>query len=267
MALEKSSLVDLKGLNEVYKTLTAQYEALLGVVGSALGVMDTSGTVLNTDPNADLNVTRPINIGNANIADATLGELTATGDVTLGSGSSGANPTKVNIKSYTEIEGNLKVNEIDASGISVSSKDPLKVKATSVPAGDGDTIYLLGVKDTRDVDITYTVDVANGPKVYMDSSGTLTATDITITSSRKAKENIQSTHVKGTDIVDSINVVDFTYINDPDKVPHVGFIAEDTDSLLSTPGRNKMDYTNCIGILLKAVQELSARVKELEASR
>lgn len=266
MALEKSSLVDLKGLNEVYKTLTAQYEALIGVVGSALGVTDESG-VLDTRTDTALNVTRQINIDNANIDNATLGKLTATGDVTLGSGSSGANPTKVNIKSYTEIEGNLKVNEIDASGISVSSKDPLKVKATSVPAGDGDTIYLLGVKDTRDVDITYTVDVANGPKVYMDSSGTLTATDITITSSRKAKENIQSTHVKGTDIVDAIDVVDFTYINDPGKVPHVGFIAEDTNPLLSTPGRNKMDYTNCIGILLKAVQELSARVKELEASK
>ena len=266
MALEKSSLVDLKGLNEVYKTLTAQYEALIGVVGSALGVTDESG-VLDTRTDTALNVTREINIDKANIDNATLGELTVTGDVTLGSGSSGANPTKVNIKSNTEIKGDLKVNEIEAGGISVSSKDPLKVKSTSVPAGDGDNIYLLGVKDTGGVDITYTVDVPNGPKVYMDSSGTLTATDITITSSRKAKENIQSTHVKGTDIIDSINVVDFTYINDPDKVPHVGFIAEDTDSLLSTPGRNKMDYTNCIGILLKAVQELSARVKALEASK
>ena len=266
MALEKSSLVDLKGLNEVYKTLTAQYEALIGVVGSALGVTDESG-VLDTRTDTALNVTREINIDKANIDNATLGELTVTGDVTLGSGSSGANPTKVNIKSNTEIKGDLKVNEIEAGGISVSSKDPLKVKSTSVPAGDGDNIYLLGVKDTGGVDITYTVDVPNGPKVYMDSSGTLTATEITITSSRKAKENIQSTHVKGTDIIDSINVVDFTYINDPDKVPHVGFIAEDTDSLLSTPGRNKMDYTNCIGILLKAVQELSARVKELEASK
>ena len=266
MALEKSSLVDLKGLNEVYKTLTEQYEALIGVVGSALGVTDESG-VLDTRTDTALNVTREINIGNANITKANLGKLDVSGDVTLGSGSSGANPTKVNIKSNTEIKGDLKVNEIEAGGISVSSKDPLKVKSTSVPAGDGDTIYLLGVKDTRSVDITYTVDVPDGPSVYMDSSGTLTATDITITSSRKAKENIQSTHVKGTDIIDSINVVDFTYIDDPNKVPHVGFIAEDTDSLLSTPGRNKMDYTNCIGILLKAVQELSARVKELEASR
>ncbi len=263
MALEKSSLVDLKGLNEVYKTLTAQYEALLGVVGSALGVMDTSGTVLNTDPNANLNVTRPINIGNANITEANLGKLDVSGDVTLGSKST----NNVIINSYTEVRGKLKTGEIEADSLSVLPKDPLKVKATSVPAGDGDNIYLLGVKDTRSLDITYTVDVPNGPSVYMDSSGTLTATDITITSSRKAKENIQSTHVKGTDIIDSINVVDFTYIDDPNKVPHVGFIAEDTDSLLSTPGRNKMDYTNCIGILLKAVQELSARVKELEASK
>lgn len=263
MALEKSSLVDLKGLNEVYKTLTAQYEALLGVVGSALGVMDTSGTVLNTDPNANLNVTRPINIGNATITEANLGKLDVSGDVTLGSKST----NNVIINSYTEVRGKLKTGEIEADSLSVLPKDPLKVKATSVPAGDGDNIYLLGVKDTGSVDITYTVDVPDGPSVYMDSSGTLTATDITITSSRKAKENIQSTHVKGTDIIDSINVVDFTYIDDPNKVPHVGFIAEDTDSLLSTPGRNKMDYTNCIGILLKAVQELSARVKELEASR
>ena len=146
MALEKSSLVDLKGLNEVYKTLTAQYEALIGVVGSALGVTDESG-VLDTRTDTALNVTREINIDKANIDNATLGELTVTGDVTLGSGSSGANPTKVNIKSNTEIKGDLKVNEIEAGGISVSSKDPLKVKSTSVPAGDGDNIYLLGLSN------------------------------------------------------------------------------------------------------------------------
>ena len=76
MALEKSSLVDLKGLNEVYKTLTAQYEALIGVVGSALGVTDESG-VLDTRTDTALNVTREINIDKANIDNATLGELTA----------------------------------------------------------------------------------------------------------------------------------------------------------------------------------------------
>ena len=41
-------------------------------------------------------------------------------------------------------------------------------------------------------------------------------------------------------------------------------IAENTSELFSTQYHDRMDYTNCIGVLLKAVQELDKRIKALE---
>lgn len=83
-------------------------------------------------------------------------------------------------------------------------------------------------------------------------------------SARKMKENIVEFDRDATELVGDIDVVYFNYINDPDKSLHVGFIADDTDSLLSGNNHDRMEMSNCIGVLLKAVQELSNRVKELE---
>lgn len=97
------------------------------------------------------------------------------------------------------------------------------------------------------------------------AAGGITATTFTANSSRKYKKDIVPTKLQSAvDFIDKIDVVDFKYKEDEENTPHVGFIAEDTDPLLSTPDMNGMDYTNCIGVLLKAVQELSARVNELE---
>ena len=84
-----------------------------------------------------------------------------------------------------------------------------------------------------------------------------------VSSSRKVKENINPTKVSGEDMINSVSVVDFNYIDDESKSPKVGFIAEDTDPLFSTRERKAMDSANCIGILMKAVQELSTKVKNL----
>lgn len=84
-----------------------------------------------------------------------------------------------------------------------------------------------------------------------------------VSSSRKVKENIEPTKVSGEDMINSVNVVDFNYIDDETHAPKVGFIAEDTDPLFSTRERKAMDSANCIGILMKAVQELSTKVKNL----
>ena len=82
---------------------------------------------------------------------------------------------------------------------------------------------------------------------------------------KEAKENIKASELNALDLINGINIVDYTYKMDPKAIPHIGFIAENTDSLLSTPKKNRMDYTNCIGVLLKAVQELSKKVAALEA--
>ena len=94
-------------------------------------------------------------------------------------------------------------------------------------------------------------------------TGYIYAPGFYVSSSRKVKENINPTKVSGEDMINSVSVVDFNYIDDESKSPKVGFIAEDTDPLFSTRERKVMDSANCIGILMKAVQELSTKVKNL----
>ena len=93
---------------------------------------------------------------------------------------------------------------------------------------------------------------------------TIQAVDFIANSSRKCKENIKPTTISALDLIDGVEIVDFNYIADDEKTPHIGFIAEDTDSILSTPHLNKMDYTNCIGTLFKAVQEITKGIADLE---
>ena len=95
-------------------------------------------------------------------------------------------------------------------------------------------------------------------------TGAMSGASFTATSSRKVKKDINPCLLSALDIVNSTDIVDFKFINDDEETPHVGFIAEDTDPLLSTPHLNSMDYTNCIGVLMKAVQELSEKVDKLE---
>ena len=83
-------------------------------------------------------------------------------------------------------------------------------------------------------------------------------------SSRILKENIQIFDINALDLIASTNIVSFNYINDKEKNYKVGFIAEDTNEILASKNHNVMDMYNCIGILLKAVQELSHEIEELK---
>lgn len=261
MALTKSSLVDLNGINGVYKILADQQSALIEVVGSALGLLNNS--LLDITPNKDLHITRKMIVDDATVDTLKATGLTVTGDVELGTNGV---PTNLKIYSTTMITGDVTVDgSITASGLNVSPRDPLKVNTATITENDSYVLYLLGTKNTSKSEITNTVNIENGPSIYMDSSGTITATDITIVSSKEAKENVKTSELSALDLINGINIVDYTYKMDPKAIPHIGFIAENTDSLLSTPNKNRMDYTNCIGVLLKAVQELSKKVAALEA--
>lgn len=261
MALTKSSLVDLNGINGVYKILADQQSALIEVVGSALGLLNNS--LLDISPNKDLHITRKMIVDDATVDTLKATGLTVTGDVELGTNGV---PTNLKIYSTTMITGDVTVDgSITASGLNVSPRDPLKVNTATITENDSYVLYLLGTKNTSKSEITNTVNIENGPSIYMDSSGTITATDITIVSSKEAKENIKASELSALDLINGINIVDYIYRMDPKAIPHIGFIAENTDPLLSTPKKNRMDYTNCIGVLLKAVQELSKKVAALEA--
>jgi len=91
--------------------------------------------------------------------------------------------------------------------------------------------------------------------------GIFRATTLTQTSSRAAKTNINPSTINALEILMNTLVVDYNFKSDP-TTPKIGFIAEDTHPLLSTPEQNSVDITNCIGTIIKSIQELYTIIKE-----
>jgi ribosome biogenesis protein Nip4 len=83
------------------------------------------------------------------------------------------------------------------------------------------------------------------------------------TSARKFKTKITEFTKSAIDICNNTKIVEFYYKNDLDTL-HIGFIADDTPEELSTKNKNMMDTNSAIGVLIKAVQELEDRIKQLE---
>ena len=78
------------------------------------------------------------------------------------------------------------------------------------------------------------------------------------------KDNIQDFTDNSTDIINSVSVKSFVYKDDADARYQIGFLADDTDWRLAGKEHDRMDISNCIGVLIKAFQELSKRIDELE---
>jgi hypothetical protein len=95
-------------------------------------------------------------------------------------------------------------------------------------------------------------------------TGRVNATSFFQQSSRILKTNIIPFESSATDLLNKVNVVEFNYLSDLEN-KHIGFIAEDTPTELSTINQNVMDTNSTIGVLIKAVQELTDKVKELES--
>lgn len=89
------------------------------------------------------------------------------------------------------------------------------------------------------------------------------------TSSKKFKYGIKPFDGNALSLIKDLNIVEFRYIKEYDdpNILHYGFIAEDTSEVFSTKYHDRMDYTNCIGILLKAIQELEKELNELKSSK
>jgi hypothetical protein len=95
----------------------------------------------------------------------------------------------------------------------------------------------------------------------------LTISSINLTSSRTKKHKIKPFTRSALDVLKTVEVVEYFYKPDLDleQHKHVGFIAEDTDEILSTRDHNTMSVQDTLGLLIKAVQELEAKNAELEA--
>lgn len=101
--------------------------------------------------------------------------------------------------------------------------------------------------------------------VYYNPSTTyLTAPKFNAGSARRLKEDVRDAELSALNIINGTKIVTFKLKDDPAKEERIGFIADDADALISTPSHCYMDMYNCIGVLFKAVQELSAEVERLK---
>ena len=124
-----------------------------------------------------------------------------------------------------------------------------------------------GFNDNKSrVDMTTGVDQADLSSFVRYDKGTknITASSFKVSSARKFKENIHPTVFNGLATINKVEVVDYNYIDDTSKAPKVGLIADDCPAILAAPDRMSLDMNNCIGVLMKAVQELSNKVEILE---
>lgn len=111
---------------------------------------------------------------------------------------------------------------------------------------------------------------SNGASVMtLNSAGVLTTTgDVGETSDGRVKMDIE-TVTDGLAIVEALRPV--TYTRTDTGLPGLGFIAQEVEQVVAQAvidgedGLKKLSYTKIIAPLVSAVQELSAKVKELEA--
>lgn len=95
--------------------------------------------------------------------------------------------------------------------------------------------------------------------------GALWAMSFTSPSTKVIKENIKDFKETALDIIKATKVVSYTLINDTEHEECIGFIAEDTPAVLSGKDHNSVKVGNVLGVLIKAVQELSDRLDSMEA--
>ena len=89
------------------------------------------------------------------------------------------------------------------------------------------------------------------------------ASSFNATSSRELKHNIKKYEESACDLINDVKIVYYVYNNDETEKQRVGFIAEDTDELFSVDHKH-MDINTCIGVLMKAVQELDSSLEDIK---
>jgi len=197
-------------------------------------------------------------------ANVTISEISA-GIFQIASSYTDTNTWNANTKTadgYVTAPGAVanKVWKTDASGNPGWRDDADTDTNTTYTAGTGLTLTGTVFSVTKTITASETADTI----ALRNGSGQLVATGFYQTSSRSLKTNISPFTKSALDIIRDVTVVSFNYKTDIIN-KHVGFIAEDTPEELSTRNKNVMDSNNTIGVLLKAVQELEARIKQLES--
>jgi len=169
----------------------------------------------------------------------------------------GSTPT-----SLTYIANNQTVNQnLSALDFELAN---LGAIASARTAGDAGTGFVRYAGTTLTAGQLYGGTTNPSGSTRLNYAGYLYATAFYATSTREAKDNITDFSGSALDILNSTEIKAYNYKGDDQQ--KIGFIAEDTNPLLSTEKQTNFDMTNTIGVLIKAVQELSAEVAELKGA-
>jgi hypothetical protein len=193
---------------------------------------------------ADLNVTTAkiadLNVTNAKIADGTIANAKLANNTISGKA------LGTNLDALTIGTG--------LSGTSYNGSAAVTIANTGVTSNvAGTNITVSGATGA------VTINVANAPTF----SGNVTAAGFFQSSKRSLKTSIIDFEKDALDIIKRTKIVEFYYLSDLGN-KHIGFIADDTPEELATKNHDTMDTNSTLAVALKAIQQLEARVIELE---
>jgi len=164
---------------------------------------------------------------------------------------------------YTDLDTGMYTSASNVLSFSTGAEDRVRIASSGLYPADDDT-YDLGVSGTRRWDDIY-------------------ATNTTVsTSDRREKTNITPT-LLGLDFINALNPVSYKWKKKPERPTYYGLIAQEVIETLKEHGIESRDgfggitgtedssygarYEEFIAILIKAVQELSEKIKKLEEER
>lgn len=133
--------------------------------------------------------------------------------------------------------------------------------ASKTGGGDPATAYIIN----NNTGSTPLLEFSNGTTVGTPENAiVLRAAAFQTVSTIIAKENIKPFTESALNLINETAIVEYNLISDPDT-KRVGFIAENTNELMAGKNHDQMDLSSTVGILMKAVQELSEQVNQLKS--
>jgi len=208
---------------------------------------------------------------------------TAVGSLAMAGAVNGAdNNTAVGFSSLTAVtegDSNVAVGANAGDVITTGLNNTIVGKGSDPSANNATNQTVIGFAVTGITDNSVVLGNAAVTKVYMSSDGDaeIYANGTINTSDRRLKENIEDSDL-GLEFVNKLRPVKYNYIKDKhDGKTKYGIIAQEVQKVLKESNNEDFagikdsdeylgaDYIQFVAPLIKSVQELSAKVEELEA--